>query len=203
AGPHGPTRSVALAPDGKSVLTVGDDEVLRVRGLDPAAASRTVSVAPAWKTRLRASWFPDGQRVLTLEAKARIRTLSGEVAFEFGTESPVVGAVSADGKAVALGRLDGKVDVWDAAASPPKLRWSIPAHTSYVATAAFSPDGTRLATGGNDHWAHVWDLTGKDPVAVHRLGMPGQPGPGHNVYVIAWGPDGKSLAIGRDARVEV
>jgi WD40 repeat protein len=62
-------------------------------------------------------------------------------------------------------------------------------HTDEVFTAAFHPDGTRLASAGRDRAIWLWDLaTGHD---VARL-------PGHTNYVfsLAFSPDGKSLISG-------
>jgi hypothetical protein len=62
-------------------------------------------------------------------------------------------------------------------------------HTDEVFTAAFHPDGTRLATGGRDGAVWLWDL--KRGEAVARL-------PGHLTYVwsLAFSPDGTTLVSG-------
>ena len=56
---------------------------------------------------------------------------------------------------------------------------------------AWSPDGTRLATGAEDSTVRVWDLaTGAEVVAWH----------GHTAagWAVAWSPDGARLARGGD-----
>jgi hypothetical protein len=62
-------------------------------------------------------------------------------------------------------------------------------HTDVVFAAAFHPDGTRIATGGNDRTIHVWDsTTGTELVRL----------PGHTdyVYSLAFSPYGATLASG-------
>jgi WD40 repeat protein len=58
-----------------------------------------------------------------------------------------------------------------------------------VFTAAFHPDGKRLATAGRDRAVWLWDLEHREEVA--RL-------PGHTTYVwsLAFSPDGKTLVSG-------
>ncbi len=55
-----------------------------------------------------------------------------------------------------------------------------------VRSVAWSPDGTRLATGADDGKARVWDVaTGKDTALDHG---------GAAVHSVAWSPDGTRLA---------
>ncbi len=56
---------------------------------------------------------------------------------------------------------------------------------------AFAPDGTTLATAGDDRRVRLWDVS--DPAAPCPLG---QPLTGHTrgVFSVAFAPDGTTLA---------
>lgn len=58
-------------------------------------------------------------------------------------------------------------------------------HTAGVVSAAFSPDGTRIATGSFDSTARLWDLSGK-PLAV----LAGHTG---GVSSVGFSPDGQCI----------
>ena len=62
-------------------------------------------------------------------------------------------------------------------------------HTKWVYYAAFSPDGTKLATGGFDQTIRLWDTsTGAQVLTLN----------GHKSFVrgVAFGPDGKRAGLG-------
>lgn len=60
-------------------------------------------------------------------------------------------------------------------------------HTSTVFAVAWSPDGTRIASGSNDDTAQVWDAsTGR--VRVTYTAHSG------TVYTVVWSPDGMRIA---------
>jgi WD40 repeat protein len=75
----------------------------------------------------------------------------------------------------------------------PPLPWAstLQGHTSRVLSVAFSPDGSRLATGSVDGTAKIWDVESGSP--LHTLY-------GHtsSVSSVAFSPDGKRLATGSD-----
>ena len=75
---------------------------------------------------------------------------------------------SADGKMLAAESDDGLVDVWETLSGLRRRRFL--GHRSYQTTFAFSPDGTKLATGNRDATILVWDVFG-----LHTGTSPAQP----------------------------
>ncbi len=114
-------------------------------------------------------------------------------------------AVSPDGKLVAGGRgnqvhlYDGKTGAFvktllDPALKTPDGKPAKGAHVSLVESAAFSPDGTTLATGSFQE-VTLWDVAKGEPRA--RVG-----GFADRVVAVAYSPDGKLLATGGGAPTE-
>ncbi len=96
-------------------------------------------------------------------------------------------AWSPDGKRIASGSDDYKVQVWDAADGSHVYTYS--GHSNLVEAVAWSPDGKRIASGGFDSTVQVWDaVDGGHAFTYH----------GHSGYVVtvAWSPDGKRIASG-------
>ncbi|MBN1145638.1 MAG: hypothetical protein JXA78_00170 [Anaerolineales bacterium] len=110
---------------------------------------------------------------------------------------------SPDGSKIAAASDDSNAYIWDAFTWEPLFTLHHEPPT-FVGTAAWSPDGTRLLTtagndeqGAKDHTARIWDAaTGKELLAFH----------GHTQFVCPgdWSPDGKRVAtFGNDGFVKI
>ena len=117
-------------------------------------------------------------------------------------------ALSPDSKHAASGGLaDGTVQLWNPQNGQRVLTFSQPpsgkspvklaSDESSVWAIAWSPDGTRIASGDTLHRVQVWDpLTGKILLTYDKHSGP--------ITALAWSPDGNSLAsAGGDQTVQV
>jgi WD40 repeat protein len=117
--------------------------------------------------------------------------------------SQVCSAVFAhDGDRLAIGRMDGSVELWDTRLlSPPRLeiedgrhQLTLKGHLDRVASMSFSSDGRTLATGSWDTTVRLWHVASGREVAAFNA---------HHgkVEAVAFSPDGAVLATGgqRDA----
>ena len=105
---------------------------------------------------------------------------------------------------IAIGKRDGMIQLWDVATRKklstlrghvdlPLQPLNKPVHRlfkkNWVLAVAFSPDGTRLASGSTDTTVRLWDTTGaRDSMTLQKHTGP--------TNVLAFSPDGKMLASG-------
>ena len=105
-------------------------------------------------------------------------------------------AFSADGKTVAAisnrgytGGIDAPVELWNAETG--KHVVTLRYHTTGVMAAAFSNDGSVIATSGIDNRLRFWDAkTGKDITKAGHIDLSG------HGYALTFSPDGKRLLVG-------
>jgi WD40 repeat protein/serine/threonine protein kinase len=95
-------------------------------------------------------------------------------------------AFSPNGKILAAGTDDGQIRLWRTTDGQPLF--TLVAHTSFVSSIAFSPDGQTLASS-DDQTVRLWDVTtgqSLNTLAGHT----------HGVLSAAFSPDGQTLASG-------
>jgi WD40 repeat protein len=142
-------------------------------------------------TEDRTAFSPNGQLLAVHAPAARtIRlfdTSTGELQRTM-TNSPIVwlASVSPDGKRLASVRGDG-LEVWDVETGKRDL--DLRGHVGNVITAAFSGDGKRLASCGDDQTVRVWDADSGAELRTFR----GHAAPGAS---LAFDKEGKQLASG-------
>lgn len=204
-----PIRSAAFSPDGSTVATAGDDQLIHTWSAENGAA---FDVLPGHKTAITAIAFaPSGELISTASDGAALAwNLKPEWKLErtIGTGdvgSPLTDRVNAlafsrDGKQLATGSGEpsrgGEIKLWDAA-NGQLVRDFPKVHSDAVFALEFSPDGKLLASGAADKMARVLDLaTGKVARSFE--------GHTHHVLGLSWSADGRTLATaGADGVVKV
>jgi WD40 repeat protein len=193
-------RSVAFNPFGDRIVSGGDDKTVR---LWDTATGKQVDVAPMSHDGVVRSvaFNPLGDLIVSSDdSKLRVwEAKRGRLIAEAKVESAVLSvAFSPSGNQIVSGNLDGTVQVWDAPAvrtgdvpaTMPLAGGEMTGHRSAVQSVAFSPDGSRIVSGGVDGTVRVWDAETRQPV--------GEPLTGHHgpVWGVAFSRDGRRIVSG-------
>ena len=202
-------RTVAFSPDGGIVAAGGNDKVVR---LWDAASGTELPNSFRHSGNITAVVFSPRDSVLALAGVDKevvlwdyktnqvLSTLTGHA---LGTSSL---AFSPDGNtlATAAGVLRvaggtpltrfvrqterGDVTLWDLRTG--RATTTFEAHQGDVLSLAFSPDGSKLVTGGVDRVAKIWFVTQSGENLTMTLDL------GHPAIGVAFSPDGRNIATG-------
>ena len=184
---------IALSADGSRFATTGEDGTATVWATD--TGDRLLTLEGTAGSVNGIAFSPDGSVLATAGKDRTVRLWDGasgrQVHVLRGHRKPVLGvAFSPDGSLLATSSKDGTVRIWDVAAGTQHLVLRGPPGENFYTfsglTPAFSPDGSRLTSGG---WfsTPIWDLaTGKISIVLAR-----QP---WETFAVAFSPDGTRVA---------
>ncbi len=185
-----PVDAAAFSPDGKTVLTGGDDGTAR---LWEAATGRPIGqpIRHAGVVTIVA-FSPDGRTLLTGSKDKTARLWDAATGQPVGSPLPhgadvMAVAFGPDGRTMVTGTSDKMARLWDAATHRPIGQPFV--HQDGVESVAFSPDGKTLLTGSDDGTARLWNIATGQPIGSplrHR----------NMVRAVAISPDSKSVLTG-------
>lgn len=183
----------SFSADGSRVAAVWDGSFgthsVRVFDLSTKRVVSDVLVEAAFNTALS----PDGKRLAVVGESGESAVFdlkTGSEAFRLSGARSWGVSWSADGRYIAAGR-HGDVGVWQAATG--KLRHTLIGHSGFIWSVAWSPDSSRLVTGGSDGVAKVWDVRAK---AARELWTLSSHGSRSGVAGVAFSPDGSRVMAG-------
>jgi WD40 repeat protein len=198
----GPPTAIAVSKNGQLLAAVDAANTLQIYTINNGQLVGSFK-APAKVSEL--AFHPNGQ---TLAASLADKTVTvwntlfnpgqplpaefGSVVQAFPHPAAVSNFAYLDESQLITGADDGVARVWKVASHQPK---SIQ-HPNLVDCVALNKDGTQLATACHDGNVRIYDLTKPVPALLKEIkAHVAMPLP-HPVYVVAWSPDGKTIASG-------
>lgn len=184
-----PVTRVVFPPLGDRVVTVGDDDAVRLWSV----AGTPVATAQHQGTVRGVNFSADGERLLTWsdDRTATVWSAAGDRLTTLSGPGPIrLAALSPDGRRVATVVDEPTVELWDAATGAPIA--TLTGHTGQVQSVMFSPDGARVLTASDDETARLWNSSSGQPITTLE---------GHTARVrsAVFAPDGaRILTIGDD-----
>jgi len=182
----GNINSIALSPDGKSILTGSQDSTARLWDLN----GNLMQVFKGHQDIIFSVAFShDGKNILTGsgDKTARLWDLAGNIIQEYKGHPGIVFSVtfSPDGKTILTGSMDKTARLWDLKGNVLQV---FKGHEDNISSVAFSHDGKSILTGSNDKTVRLWDLNG-NTLQVFK-------GHGSVITSVDFSPDGKDILSG-------
>lgn len=181
----GPIRRVAHHPNGKVLVSSGDDGLIHLwdaqtlrqltqfKGAMPAFADdgKMFAIVGADVCRWDFAKNDPGRAIVVMETPPGAREV----------------AVTRDGKVMAIGCNNPvSVSLWDLTVNPPRRRGEIKWAGEVLDSLTFDTQGRFLITGSHDKTVRLWDVRADEPKALGVI-----KGHGDWVYQVAISPDGK------------
>jgi WD40 repeat protein len=197
----------AFTPDGRWLYTADGDGDVYMWDLHAPEGSREFQVCSVGSGYAMSDFVisPDGQfmvgyylswiklRELATEALGR-----GRARYRRDTGDEIIKslALSPDGQRLAVGYRDGTLGLWQVHGAKRLATWGH--HDEYVTSLSFSPDGTVLASGGNeDATIKLWDVNSTQELCSLT-------GHGEAIKTLLFTADGHTLLSGsRDHSIRV
>jgi WD40 repeat protein len=209
-------NSVAVAPDGRRIVSGSHDRTVRV--WDAQSGVELACLSGHTSSVLSVAFAPDGRRIVSGSHDQTVRVWDARSGAEMSClrgHTSIVSSVaySPDGRYIVSGSCDDTVRVWDIQSGaelaclrgfrekcfrekvgsdenyPSFEEVSVTGDPDRVNCVAFSPDGGRIVSGDNDRTVRVWDATKGVELACLR---------GHTDAVLSVGfaPDGRRIVSG-------
>ncbi|SIN72783.1 WD40 repeat [Singulisphaera sp. GP187] len=187
----GPVCAAAFSPDGKTILTGGED--FSARFWD-AATARPIGHHLHHPATVQAVAFsPDGKTALTggADGLARLWDIaSGELVGQPMRHSDGVVAVafSPDGMTLLTGSLDQTARLWNTATGQP-IGPPLVCEAA-ISSLAFNPEGDLVVTASKDGMARFWDPSDGNSIGPSAIQTT-------QLLAVAFSPDGRTLLTGK------
>lgn len=155
-GHQGSVRSVTFSPDGRHVLSGGDDQAIKLWSVATGECLQTFRRHPG---RISTVLFhPDRQHILSASDDQTIKIwdiATGQIKQTLEGHSDLTSiACSPDGLSILAG--DNPIKLWDIATG--QVTQTFEGHRGTVRSVVFSPNGRFFLSGGDDQQIRLWEI---------------------------------------------
>jgi serine/threonine protein kinase len=152
-------KTLAVSPNGRRVLSAGDDRAVCLWDLQDGREHRRML---GHRGDINgAAFVADGRQALSGSRDQTLRLWDlddGREVQRFARQKGMILAVAVapDGRFALSGNFDTTVRLWDVATGRELRRFQ--GHKQMVAAVAFTPDGRRVLSSGHDQTLRLWDV---------------------------------------------
>jgi eukaryotic-like serine/threonine-protein kinase len=202
----------SLSPDEPLLATAASDGTIHVWD---ATSARPITIYRGHTASISVlAWSPDGKNLVSGSMDGSVQAwqvATGKTLAVYTEPGQAAGVLSVDwspdglgsllglvqtpgqsGSRIACGRVDGLIEMWEAATNREVLSYR---HSAPVRHLSWSPNARRFAYGSDDATVLVWDTITNLKLYTFSHISP--------VQVMAWSPDSKYLASSDDNTIQV
>ncbi len=149
-------RSVAFHPGGKQFATAGEDGTAVVWDLEGPTEAKELKAHEA--AIYQVAFSPDGNTLATASTDKTVKLWdwqSGKENAKLEGNEDAVWCVAFGGNMIATGGADRQLRLYEPNG---KLLATLPGHTDWISSVAFSPDAKTIATSSLDRTVRTWNI---------------------------------------------
>lgn len=180
-------RAIAFSPDGKLLVSGGNDNIVKIWNAETAEFMRELYRFESYVSRVAIS--PDSRKIVaaSYDTTAKLFDLqTGAIIADLGKQPKPILSIefTPDGKTFVTGGADGVIKIWQT--SDGKLLDTLNGNAGFINALTFTPDGKRLASASGEGIIRLWDTETKAQVLAIRTDSA-------ITGFLAFTPDGKTL----------